>query len=147
MLPVLVGMGAFVSWVGLCALCAFLVTIFSVVGGKKLEHYLVITDRWTYALWIAGLALCPGVAFIGNWVIWGFFLPEGYYGVVRLAWLTGGISLAVAAFIFLFFPGRDREENSGELVMLVGALLVDLSFCFALIWYFDRIAGFMRGLH
>ncbi len=145
MLPVLIGIGAFVSWVGVCALSAFLVTIFSVVGGKKLEYYLVITDRWTFALWIAGLMMCPGIAFIGNWVVWGAFLSEQHYGVVRLAWLTGGISLAVAALVFMFFPGRDREEGSGELVTLVGGLLVDLSFCFMLAFYFTRVANFMRG--
>ncbi|MFW6456933.1 MAG: hypothetical protein ACOC0A_01445 [Planctomycetota bacterium] len=143
---VLMGVGAFVSWVVMCALSLFLVTVFWVVTAKKLEHYLVITDRWTFWIWIVTLALCPGMAFGGNWVIWGMFLPERYYEPVRLGWLWAGLAMAVVVLGFMVLPVGKRKEGTSEVAMLTGAVVIDLVGCFILTWHFQAIADFMQSL-
>ena len=143
----IVGIGVVVSWILLWGVSAFLITILWVALAKKVEHYLVISDRWTFPLWIFALSLAPGLAFYGNWILWGLIVREDFYLAVRLGCLAAGFAFALAGILFVLRPqAEDEEERTGERPTLVGSLLVDAIFCGALIWYYGPIAALMSRL-
>jgi hypothetical protein len=143
-----VGIGAFLSWTVLWAISAAMITVLSVAAARKVEHYLVVSDRWTFPLWIFALSLAPGAAFYGNWILWGLIVSEGFYLAVRMGCLVAGFAFAMVAILFVMRPGGEEEDEDrqGEVPTLVGSLLVDAIFCGALITHFSRIAAFMRGI-
>lgn len=141
----LVGIGAFVAWWVVVGVAAVVLTIMSIVAADKIEHYLVVSDRRSFLVWMLCLSICPAIGFFGNWMIWGFFLPEGLYTPARLGWLAAGIVFVGVGALIVTRPGNRDEERAGELPTLAGAVLADLLCCAALIWHFEPIAAFMRG--
>jgi hypothetical protein len=144
----LVGTGAVVSWALLWALSAGVITALWVTAARKVEHYLVISDRWTFSLWIFALSLAPACAFYGNWILWGLIVPESLYLPVRMGCLVAGCAFAALGLLVVLRPAgeEEQEDRTGEVPTLIGSLLVDAIFCAALIWRFEPIAALMRQI-
>jgi len=138
---------AVVVWAVLWGFSAVLFTVLSIIASTLLERYLLLQERWSYPLWIVALGLCPLAAFVGSWTLLGLLLPEKLYGSVRLGDLASGIMFAVIGVrVVTAGSESDKGDKASEVVTLIASLLTDAACCVALIWFFDRIAGFMRSV-
>ena len=134
-----------VVWGVLWAVAAVLFTVLSVIAATLLERYMLLRERWTYPFWIVALGLCPPVAFLGSWTLFGLLFSEELYRAVRWGGLGAGIMFAViAVLVVVRRPAKD--DMASEVATLSASLLTDALCCAALIGFFGEIAGFMRSI-
>ena len=134
-----------VVWGVLWAAAAALATAASIIVSTFLERRFLVPERWTYPLWVVGLALCPAAAFVGSWTLCGLVLPERFYRSVRIGGLAAGLAFAVIG-VLVVVKGRNGEDTASEVTTLLASLLTDVLCCAALIWHFEPVAAFMRSL-
>jgi len=145
MSELVLSVAAFLTWLVLWAVAAALLTALSAVAATAVERYLVVTDKWTFPLWIAALWASPAVASAMNWTLWGLIASERHFNAVRWGCVAGAGALAAAGVIVVTCR-RGKEGWKEEVATLAGALAVAALCCAAMIWRFEPIAQYMRDL-
>jgi hypothetical protein len=134
----LVGAGAFAAWGVLWAAAAALLTVAAIVMACLLETHFALPEQWTFSIWIIALALCPPAAFLAEWALAGWLVPERLYQAVRFGGLAAGIAY-VAVGTVVVARRKDPDSKTDEVVTLVVSSLTDLACCAALVFCFDAV--------
>lgn len=139
----------FIAWVVIWAVLAGLLTAAALVGAGLMEKYLLVSDRWTFPLWVVALSISPGGAFWLSTVLWGVVLSPEHFRSVRYGTVAAGLVFAVIAVTVVSRAAEgeaQEEEDGGEMGTLIGCLLVDGACCALMIWRFASVAAYMERI-